>query len=1016
MAEADQLFTLLLVDDNPTNLVLLAKIVEYDLPQVRVLTARSAAEGLALARQEQVDGAFIDVQMPQVNGLEMCRQLKADLRTAAMPLVLITAHLASPEMRARGLEAGAYDFISQPVSNVEMLARIRVMLRLCRTEQQLRQNNQQLLQQMDDHSAQLRWVSGLLLSGDGPLAEPDQRLLQQLASQLPRPQELDEQLLIEKLTVEFPLPWRRTLCKLALLDEMPLSLARRLSEIADVEAMLDYLQRHDLSLQPALSGDGQLHFSPRVKKILRERAGQVLDATDRQRVFLEASSCYQQQADYASALDCLLRAGQYLAVSQLLSQLGLRVLLDRYQSRVLQLLGEVPEESAAGCGWLSLFAGISRMRTHPEQVGTWLELARSRFVDEEDSRGELLVLAQLVRQVLFADGRLDLGQQRLPRLRELAAEQSPLLDPENRLKVNYLHGLAELFFAGSFQRVEDIVSESLGEAQQLQCVDSLRDLSLLRALLSLFQGRYRVASASVEQGLRLNSELTRKSLTALALQGHACELSFFLGDLVGFHRQHRQINQIWGQKFLHGSVFGALLGFYAALANLSKGDIQRARETVDLALGEGRAAFHTHLHSWLLQLRAWLNALAGDPQPALADLEKGLLLREQAGGVLARLVNLLLAGATCLTLNQNKRGAEYLSQGLAESQQLGELRLRVGFHAWRALAQLGLGQPGLAVTEWECCLDLLQQQKVGFFIGLTPGLLQQLLVGLSPSARFRPQLEQLAGDWLGCEFSADGQLIPQLQLQTLGGFYLQLGEQRLDLGEVAHSSRQILALLAAAPKGVLGTELLMVSLWPESSEAKARSSFDTAHSRLRKSLQSTFGERIKQDYLVLEKGMLSLRHVRIDSHRFVALVEEARRQLQRQNRWQAEQLLWRAEQCWRGGFLAGFVIDGELPYHREQLNQVRLEQLSMLAGLLRDAGETQAAIRLLQQGLRVDPLQDDLVYLLLQLLEQQGERQLARQEIKKYRLALQAEGYSADEIEELVDALSSDRFDLDQEE
>ena len=70
-------FTLLLVDDNQTNLLLLAKIIEIDLPQVRVLTARSAREGLAICAQEPIDGAFIDVQMPEMSGLEMCRSTAA---------------------------------------------------------------------------------------------------------------------------------------------------------------------------------------------------------------------------------------------------------------------------------------------------------------------------------------------------------------------------------------------------------------------------------------------------------------------------------------------------------------------------------------------------------------------------------------------------------------------------------------------------------------------------------------------------------------------------------------------------------------------------------------------------------------------------------------------------------------------------------------------------------------------------------------------------------------------------
>lgn len=1010
--DGEEQFTLLLVDDNPTNLMLLAKIVEYDLPEVQVLTASSGREGLELAASRSIDGAFIDVQMPQMNGLEMCHRLKADPRTADMPLVLITAHNASAEMRAEGLEAGAYDFISQPVSNVEMLARIKVMLRLCQTEQRVRQDRRQLQRQVDDHSAQLRWVSGLLLSGDGPLAEPDQQLLERLARRLPQPQQLDQQQLAEKLTSEFPLPWRRTLCKLALLDDIPLPLARRLSEITDIEAMLDYLQRHDLSLQPDLSGDGRLHFSPAIKKLLRHRAEQILNETDRQRVFLEAAAGYQQQEEFAAAINCLLRAGQYSALSQMLRHYGLILLRDSQQERVLQLLAEVPEETAAGCGWLSLFAGISRLLIQPEQVGSWLELARNRFVEEGDGCGELFALAQQVRQYLFIDGRFELGRERLPRLRHLVSEQLDLLAPFNRLKVGYLSGLAELFFAGDLIRVEEQLGPALAESQQLQNPELQRDFNLLRGLLSLYQGRLRVARSAIEQALRFNNQLQSRSLTGLALKVCSCELLLAGGDLDGFQRQRRQLGDYFGSEKLQRTIFAALLGFHAVLAQLSRGKRHQASETLTLTLGEGCCTQNPHLQSWLLQLRGWLRAFEQDREGALGDLQKALQHRDQAGGPLCGTINLLLAGLTCLELGQLSNAAAYLQQGLELSQELGEVHIRPGLLAWQSLLQLRLGDAGLAREKFAQLLELLQQRRLTYFLTLTPTLVRELLEQLQTDSRFRPQLEQLAGEWLSCGLLADGRLVPLLHLKNLGGFRLQLEDRELDLGSLTHSSREILAQLAAAPRQTLGTDLLMTNLWPESSESKARSSFDTAHSRLRKALQASFGERIKQDYLVLDKGMLSLRHTRIDSRSYQELVEEARHQLQRQNDWQATQLLWHADGLWQGEYLAGFMLDGELPYLREQVNQLRQEQLGMMAELLARSEQVPAAIRLLRQGLQVDPLQENLVCQLLRLLQQSGERQQSRQLIAQYRQALQAADYDSEEIAELIDAMNSSAPEL----
>jgi len=140
----DRMPTLLIVDDNADNIFVLEQIINEIIPECKILKASSAAEGLTLASKESVDGALIDVQMPQTGGIEMCKLLKADPNTSSIPVVLITAHKAPLELRVQGLEAGADDFIARPVDNTELAARIRVMLRIKRSEDELRQKQLRL--------------------------------------------------------------------------------------------------------------------------------------------------------------------------------------------------------------------------------------------------------------------------------------------------------------------------------------------------------------------------------------------------------------------------------------------------------------------------------------------------------------------------------------------------------------------------------------------------------------------------------------------------------------------------------------------------------------------------------------------------------------------------------------------------------------------------------------------------------------------------------------------------------
>ena len=91
----------------------------------------SGDEALAYARQQQVDVAILDVMLPGISGLEVCRLLRADRATAAIPIIMVTAR-ADETDRIMGLEIGADDYISKPFSPNELVARIRALMRRTR--------------------------------------------------------------------------------------------------------------------------------------------------------------------------------------------------------------------------------------------------------------------------------------------------------------------------------------------------------------------------------------------------------------------------------------------------------------------------------------------------------------------------------------------------------------------------------------------------------------------------------------------------------------------------------------------------------------------------------------------------------------------------------------------------------------------------------------------------------------------------------------------------------------------
>ena len=126
---------ILVVDDIPANVRLLeAKLTaEY----FDVISANDGPSALQLAEHESPDLILTDIMMPGMDGFEVCERLKANAATRHIPVVMITA-LSDVSDRVRGLEAGADDFLTKPVNDIALFARVRSLARLKLTMDELR--------------------------------------------------------------------------------------------------------------------------------------------------------------------------------------------------------------------------------------------------------------------------------------------------------------------------------------------------------------------------------------------------------------------------------------------------------------------------------------------------------------------------------------------------------------------------------------------------------------------------------------------------------------------------------------------------------------------------------------------------------------------------------------------------------------------------------------------------------------------------------------------------------------
>ncbi len=126
---------ILVVDDIPANVKLLEArlMAEY----FDVLTASNGRDALDICDRTQVDVILLDIMMPEMDGFEVCERLKSNPRTAHIPVVMVTA-LDQPSDRVRGLKAGADDFLTKPVNDLQLISRVKSLVRLKTLSDELR--------------------------------------------------------------------------------------------------------------------------------------------------------------------------------------------------------------------------------------------------------------------------------------------------------------------------------------------------------------------------------------------------------------------------------------------------------------------------------------------------------------------------------------------------------------------------------------------------------------------------------------------------------------------------------------------------------------------------------------------------------------------------------------------------------------------------------------------------------------------------------------------------------------
>lgn len=164
---------ILVIDDNENNLFLIRSILAKSHPDYQTITTKSGKLGLRIAEENQPETILLDIFMPEMDGYETCRLLKANISTSGIPVLMISAGGQNTDVRLEGLQAGADAITSKPFDRQEFIALVNVMLRIKSAEDKLKQQNRELqegLTQIQEYQLKLKKMNAEMM-----LSEEKQR-------------------------------------------------------------------------------------------------------------------------------------------------------------------------------------------------------------------------------------------------------------------------------------------------------------------------------------------------------------------------------------------------------------------------------------------------------------------------------------------------------------------------------------------------------------------------------------------------------------------------------------------------------------------------------------------------------------------------------------------------------------------------------------------------------------------------------------------------------------------------
>ena len=796
-----------------------------------------------------------------------------------------------------------------------------------------------------------------------------------------------------------PKEQKRTLLKISFLDEIDPVFARKITGEYDIEEILENLVHTNCFVHVRGTEKKRFSLHHLFQEFLQDIAHQELSPRTIETILEEAGEFCLTNGRIEKSLSYFLQAGNGEASENVLRQKGMELLAGNRQTTLLFILQNLPEQFVNDHLWIRLYIALVTLDTDPADTLPTLYDIMEEFSKKGDETGVLTTGSQIIFGHIVYSALYEKGTLLLPRMKALFEQTKDSLSPHSKLMIAKNLALASTLMAGDVIAAGKFSDLALSLAREHNIKNHMAATLLSKGYEYLLPGYKEETLRTAEQAYAYISHSSVSLIhhcTLLTLLHNVC---FEGSDATNTARHRSLILQTFGIKALKQTMIGSSLLIWDISMAITAGRNKQAAQLLTQLNEQGSCSSAPHVRSQFLQWQAYLAAHNGDHEKTVEAGNESLRLRKIAGGPFFIIRNLMILGGSHTLIKSYDTADTFLSQAmqLAKTHNYPSHIAALSIH--RGFLFMQTGQEDTAKEVILSGLAMMRKNGYTCFMSWSPSIVLPVLQFAVDKDIEKEYALFLAKEQMQLSLQKQDAPIPLLSIALFGGIQLSIEKDTIARSnDLTPAWRQILTVLILSKNQQMTSRALQTSLWPEKSPEKARRALDTQLSRLKKFLSQ---DCLVNNYLTSSKGIITLRHCKVDIHDFINFAEQGLTHIDQLEWWQAENSFHNAIQLWdTGGAFDPELLGGEQAWTQKiQLNNLYIRMVLLWSKHLHGTRRKTEARELLEKGISHYPDHVDLVTALFSLHLQNNNSPQAQNVLDQFTHFLHLKKYSDQEIQ-----------------